>query len=91
VFTQVAAGWFPKRTPAGSNLGEQYEILLRESSAPDDGRKHRPKYVEPTWNSKLVFIVHLVRYFHSCITMRGFMNVKQQYKLQGFWLLHYFR
>jgi len=29
--------------PAGSNLGEHYQILLIQSSAPDDGRKHRLK------------------------------------------------
>jgi hypothetical protein len=38
--------------------------------------KHRPKHVELTWNNKLIYIVHLVGYFHSCITMNGFMNVK---------------
>ena len=28
-----------------------------QSSAHDDGRKHRPKHVEPTWNNKLTYIV----------------------------------
>jgi hypothetical protein len=49
--------------------------------APDDGQKHRPKHVEPSWNNKLIYTVHLVCYFHSCITMHGFMNVKYLYKL----------
>jgi len=31
---------------------------------------------EQIWNNKLIYIVHLVGYFHSCITMYGFMNVK---------------
>jgi hypothetical protein len=35
----------------------------------------RPKHVESTWNNKLIYIVHLVGYFHSFITMHGFMNV----------------
>ena len=35
------------------------------SRAPDDGRKHRPKHIEPTWNNKLIYIVHLVGYFHG--------------------------
>ena len=48
-----------------------------QSSAHDDGRKHRPKHVEPTWNNILIYIVHLVGYFHSCITMHGFMNIKR--------------
>jgi hypothetical protein len=52
-------------TPAGSNLGEHYQILKIQSSAPDDGQKHRPKHVEPTWNNKLIYIVHLVGYFCS--------------------------
>ena len=39
------------------------------------GEKHRPKHVDPTWNNKLVSIVHLVGYIHSCITIHGFMNV----------------
>jgi hypothetical protein len=45
---------------------------------PDDGRKHRLKHVEMTWNNKLIYIMHLVGYFHSCITMYGFMNIKPQ-------------
>jgi hypothetical protein len=28
-----------------------------QSSAPDDGRKHRPKHVELTWNYKLTYTV----------------------------------
>jgi hypothetical protein len=34
------------------------------------------KNVELTWNNKLIHIVHIVGYFHSCITMHGFINVK---------------
>jgi len=34
------------KTPAGSNLGEYYQILSIQSSAPDDGRKHRLKHVD---------------------------------------------
>ena len=33
-------------TPAGSNIGVLYQKLQIQSSAPDDGRKHRPKHVE---------------------------------------------
>ena len=33
--------------------------------APDYGRKHRPKHVQPTWNNKLIYIVRLVDYFHG--------------------------
>ena len=33
------------------------------------------KHLEPTWNNKLIYIVHLVGYFHSC--MHGLMNIKR--------------
>jgi hypothetical protein len=39
-------------TPASNNLGEYYQKLKIQSSAPDDGRKHRPKHVGPTRNNK---------------------------------------
>jgi hypothetical protein len=29
-----------------------------------------------TWNNKLIYIVHLIGYFLSCITMHGFVNIK---------------
>jgi len=44
VFTLVAAGWC---------LG----WVETEHSAPDGGRKHRPKLIELTSNNKLTFIV----------------------------------
>jgi hypothetical protein len=47
----------------GSVLVRMYEN--RQLSAPDDGRKHRPKHVELTWNNKLMCIMHLVGYFRS--------------------------
>jgi hypothetical protein len=49
--------------------------------------------VEPTWNNKLIHIVHLVGYFHSCITMHGFMNVNfvnNQLDAQFFFMYVYF-
>jgi len=33
-------------TPVGSDIGEHYQMLSIQSSAPDDGRKHRLKRVE---------------------------------------------
>jgi len=51
------------------NLGEHYQILKIQSSAPGDGLKHRPKHVELTWNNKLIYIVHIVGYFHSYRTI----------------------
>ena len=53
------------RLPAGSNLGEHYQVLQIQSSAPDDGRKHGPKHVELTWNNKLIYTAHLVGYFRT--------------------------
>jgi len=52
-------------TPAGSNLGEHYKVLLIQSSAPDDWLKHLSKHVELTWNNKLIYKMHLVGYFHN--------------------------
>jgi len=43
------------KTPADSNSGEHYQILKIQASAPDDGRKHRLKHVELTWNNKLTY------------------------------------
>jgi hypothetical protein len=71
-----SSGAFTVFTVSGRVLGEHYQILQIHSSTSDYGRKHRPKHVEPPWNNKLIYIVHLVGYFHSCITMHGFMNVK---------------
>ena len=42
-------------------------MLYIQTSAPDDGRKHPPKHVQLTRNNKLIYIVHLVRYFHRYI------------------------
>jgi hypothetical protein len=44
--------------------------------------ENRAKHVEPTWNNKLIYIVHVVSYFHSCITMHGFINVKESISTQ---------
>jgi len=62
VFNQVAAGCQP----------------AVQSSAPDNGRKHRPKHAEQTLNNKLIYIGHLVGYFRSCITIAiMFQNYKK--------------
>ena len=34
------------------------------------------KHVQLIWNNKLIYIVHLVGYFYSCVTMHGFTNIK---------------
>jgi hypothetical protein len=62
VFTQVAAGCLlcsfnSAKTPTGSSLGEYYQIPQIQSSAPDDGRKHRPKHVQLARNNKLTYVV----------------------------------
>jgi hypothetical protein len=43
--------------PAGvmDELVLQFQLI--QSSAPDDGQKHRPKHVELTTNNKLAYIV----------------------------------
>jgi len=42
------------RTPPSSNLGEYHQILQIQSSAPDDGRKHRPQHVELTRKNNIL-------------------------------------
>jgi hypothetical protein len=37
-------------TPAGSNIGGHYQKLEIQSRAPNDGRRHRPKYAVLTRN-----------------------------------------
>jgi len=37
----------------GSDIGEYYQMLQIQSSAPGDGRKHHSKHVELTRNNKL--------------------------------------
>jgi len=69
VFTQVAAGSIRQK------LGEHYQILSIQSCASDDGRK----YLQPTWNNKLIYTMHLVGYFHSFCApsrqMQGYVNI----------------
>ena len=71
VFTQVAAGCQPVTTWVNTTTYCKYSQVLLMM-----GEKHRPEHVELTWNNKLIYILHLVGYFHSCITMQGFMNVR---------------
>jgi len=71
VFTQVAAGWQPAATWVNATRYCKYNQVLLMM-----GENIAPKHVEPSWNNKLIYIVNLVGYFHSCITMHGFMNVK---------------
>ena len=40
-------------TPAGSKISGLYQKLSIQSSAPDDGRKHRPKHVELIGNKQI--------------------------------------
>jgi len=40
---------------------ETYKIQYIQSSAPDDGRKHRSKHVELTWNNKF-FTIYIVQF-----------------------------
>jgi len=62
-------------------------LVSRMSWNYDDGRKHRPIHVELVWNNTLIYIVHLVGYFHSCITMHGFMNIRQLASFQTMYVM----
>jgi len=41
-------------TPAGSNIGGKYQKLYIQLSAPDVGRRHRPKHVELIRNTEII-------------------------------------
>ena len=77
----VSGSVHPSFLPAGSNLVEHYHILQIQLSAADDGRKHRPKHVEPTWNNKLIYIVHLVGYFHGRVFMCAVIQVQHSLRI----------
>jgi hypothetical protein len=62
VFTQDAAGLCLGWVETAFHLNQ---ILWIKSSAPDDGRKYRPKHVQLTWNNKLIYILYLVGYLHN--------------------------
>jgi hypothetical protein len=57
-------------TPVGSDVGVYYHTLQIQSSAPEDGRKHRPKYVELTRNNKFTYIV-ASRWLYSKLMCRN--------------------
>jgi hypothetical protein len=62
-------------TSAASDIGEYYQMLQIQSSASDDGRKHRPKHVELIRNNKLTYIVASCWLFCNHITMHRFIHV----------------
>jgi len=73
-FTQVAAGYQPAATWVNATRYCKYSQVLLTM-----GENIARNKVEPTWNNKLIYIVHFVGYFHSCITMHGFMNVNLRF------------
>ena len=60
----VAAGCQPAATWVNTNRYCKYSQVLLMMG------ENRPKHVELTWNNKLIYIMHLVGYFHSCIFIR---------------------
>ena len=61
MFTQVAAGCQPAATWVNTTRYCKYSQVLLAM-----GKNIAPKHVEPTWNNKLIYLMHLVGYFHSC-------------------------
>jgi len=47
-------------SPAGSTVGALYHKLQTQSSAPEDGRKYRPKHVELIEITNKLLLLHLV-------------------------------
>jgi hypothetical protein len=73
--------YYSRRLLPGGVLDELRRSLnssKTQSSAPDDGQKHRPKHVELTKKNKLTDIVASCFYLHNYITIYGFINVKLQ-------------
>ena len=60
--------WNSSTTPAGNDIGVCYQMLEIQLSAPDDGRKHRPKHVELTRNNRLTCIVCILLVVRVFIT-----------------------
>jgi len=70
----------PTMLPAGSIVGALYHKLYTQSSAPEDGRNYRPKYVEvieivnkiiivaSTW---LFIVFYHYNYFKNHIGLKG--------------------
>ena len=50
------------RPPAGNIVGALYQNCNTQSSAPEDGRNHRPKYVELIGVINKPLLLHLVGY-----------------------------
>jgi hypothetical protein len=46
--------------PPGNIVGTLYHNLYTQSSAPEDGRNHRPKHVEPIGIINKQLLLHLV-------------------------------
>ena len=55
------------RLPASSIVGALYHKLQTHSSAPEDGRNYRPKYVELIGIISKPLLLHLVGCLYSCI------------------------
>jgi len=54
-------------TPADGFFGALYHKLQTQSSAPEDGRKYRPKHVELIEITNKLLLLHLVGCLHYCI------------------------
>jgi len=52
------------------------------------GGKHCPKHVEPNWNNKWIYIMHLVGYFHGrCGTVWGIFYSSVPLKFNTIWII----
>ena len=66
----------PAGTPADSIVGVLYHKLQSQSSAPEDGRNYRPKYVELIDIINKLLLLHLVGVYIIVSVMHGHTNIK---------------
>ena len=66
----------PRHQPA-ANCWNTTRYCKIKSSAPDDGRKHRPKYVELTRNNKFIRIVASCWFFFFISVLRVYIRKRR--------------
>jgi len=72
--------WYnaPTMLPAGSIVRALYHKLQTQSSAPEDGRNHRPKQAEPIETINKPLLLHPVGhlYYSPILMMHGQTQIK---------------
>ena len=78
-----AGNIFGAMSPAGNIFGALYHKLQTQSSAPEDGRNYRPKYVELIEITNKLLLLHLV----GCLYY--FIRDARSHKHQNYYIKMY--